>query len=339
MPNPITFSRRSIFFLPLALGACKWRNELFELTGRTMGTTYSVIATDRTRQLDETEIRVAIEAALAGVNQQMSNWDAGSEISRFNDGAGTAPVAISPALYEVMAAAQSVHDASDGRFDTTAGGLIELWGFGADGRGAMPSEAQIESAMANAGHSRTLRLGNGTLQKQEADTRVYLAAIGKGYGADQVGRALAGLGLQDFMVEIGGDLYTSGRNPDGMPWQIGIEMPSALSGGLYNAIGISGMGLASSGDYRNFYEEDGQRFTHVIDPTTGRPITHNTASATVIADTAMLADAWATGMLTLGRERGLEIAEEQGLAVLFIDRDGAGGFSSASSSRYDLLTA
>lgn len=251
----------------------------------------------------------------------MSNWDPASEISRFNARTDTAPVTVSPQLAQVMQAAEAVNTASAGAFDTTMGPLIELWGFGAPGARPMPDADQIAAAQLRSGHRNTLATQGTRLQKKQGDAQVYLAAIGKGYGADHVGRALEQLGVSDYMVEIGGDLYASGRNPEGLPWQIGVETPNAHDRAVMDVIGVSGLGLASSGDYRNYFERDGERFSHIIDPTTGRPITHHTASATVLADNAMLADAWATAMLILGRDRGLEIAREQDLAVMFIERD------------------
>ena len=144
-------------------------------------------------------------------------------------------------------------------------------------------------------------LQHGTVEKTNSDAQVYLAGIGKGYGADHVGRAIEALGITDYLVEIGGDLYTAGRNPEGLPWQIGIEAPNIADRRVLEVVGVSGLGLASSGDYRNYFEEDGQRYSHLVDPATGRPVTHKTASATVLAENAMLADAWSTAMLILGR--------------------------------------
>ncbi|MEM6492548.1 MAG: FAD:protein FMN transferase, partial [Pseudomonadota bacterium] len=211
-------------------------------------------------------------------------------------------------------------------------------GFGAPGVRAQPTDAAVGAALARAGHDRVLSVAPGALRKRHADAQVYLAGIGKGYGADHIGRALKSLGVRDFMVEIGGDIYAAGRNPDGQPWRIGIETPRALGSGVFETVGVTDLGLASSGDYRNFIDHDGERFTHVIDPATGQPITHATASATVLAENAMLADAWSTAMLTLGSERGLEIADAQGVAVLFIDRDGD-GFTAQRSARFDALAS
>jgi thiamine biosynthesis lipoprotein len=144
------------------------------------------------------------------------------------------------------------------------------------------------------------------------------------------------------MVEIGGDLYAAGMNPDGQPWQIGVETPDALRRGVQRVVSVSGYGMATSGDYRNYFEQDGIRYSHIIDAGTGRPVTHTTASVTVLAENAMLADGWATAMLALGKERGLAVAEELGLAVLFIERDQSAEalqFISAASARFTELQA
>ncbi|PIE07058.1 MAG: thiamine biosynthesis protein ApbE [Rhodobacterales bacterium] len=340
MSDRITFTRRSFMIAPLAIAACNSGADIVKIIGETMGTTYTVVAVDHSRSVGEAAVKRETEAALALVNRQMSNWDPASEISRFNAG-GTGAVAVSAELDEVMQAARLVNAASAGRFDTTIGPLIELWGFGARGTRQVPGDDQIAEALARSGHA-TLEVGPGALRKTRPETLVYLAAIGKGYGADQVGRALKSLGLTDYMVEIGGDLVTAGRNPDGLPWQIGIEKPASLSGGIMDVVGVSGYGLASSGDYRNYFERDGARFSHLIDPVTGRPVTHRTASATVLADNAMLADAWSTAMLILGREKGLEIAEAQGLAVRFIERDMAANelrFTTSESAAFATLTS
>ncbi|WP_306432346.1 FAD:protein FMN transferase [Tropicibacter sp. Alg240-R139] len=343
MPDLTKFSRRTFILSSLALAAaCKPGTAALEITGKTMGTTYNVVALDSSGQVKDVDLRAAINGALAEVNQQMSNWDPRSEISRFNAQSGTDAVTVSDNLVNVMKAAEAVNIASEGRFDTTMGPLIELWGFGATGAARVPRDTDIRTAQARSGHSNTLKVAGTTLQKTQGDAQVYLAAIGKGYGADHVGRAIEALGIKDYMVEIGGDLYTSGKNASGLPWQIGIEKPAALSGGVMEVVGISGLGMASSGDYRNYFENDGQRYSHIIDPATGRPITHKTASATVLAENSMLADAWATAMLILGRERGLEIAEAQNLAVLFIERDAEASelrFNTKASSRFQALTA
>lgn len=339
MTDAATLSRRGFIALPLVIAACKPGPEILELTGLTMGTSWRVVATDSTGKLAKADLSRAIDGALAGVNAQMSNWDRNSEISRFNAARDDAPMIVSEELAQVLSAAGHVHARSGGQFDITAGKLVDLWGFGPAGaRRAAPSDAAIEAARADTGQAEAMQLSGRTLRKTRPGAEATLSAIGKGHGVDRVATALKGLGLKNFMVEIGGDLYAAGRNPDGDAWRIGVESPTMLSRRPARTIGVSGLGMASSGDYRNFFEDGGARFSHIIDPRTGRPITHKTAAATVLAENAMLADAWSTAMLVLGREKGMRIAAAEGLAVLFIERDGDRLVETASP-RFDALQA
>lgn len=307
--------------MTLALAACKKDVATLSLSGQTMGTSYSVLALDHNKSLDSAAIQRAIEASLHDVNQQMSNWDARSEVSTFNAMRSTNSRSISPELAKVVEAANDVHMASDGQFDITLGPLIELWGFGAGNTSSsIPSDEAIAAALATTGQSRMLKSSGGSLRKTAPDTEIYLASIGKGYGVDKVAQTLASFGIQDYMVEIGGDIYSSGLNADGQPWQIAIETPDARRRAVQSVIGVSNLGMATSGDYRNYFDRDGVRYSHILDAKTGRPVTHSTTSVTVLTENAMLADAWATALLVLGKERGMQIAEDQNLAALFIER-------------------
>jgi FAD:protein FMN transferase len=327
-----SISRRSFLIMTAAVAACKPGAEVVRLSGQTMGTTWNIAAVDHGRSVDAAGLATQVELALADVTRAMSNWDQGSELSRLNAAAAGDVLPLSPGMQQVLAAAASVHAASEGRFDVTAGALIDLWGFGAaDVPQRLPQDAELAAVMDVVGQGRMLALRDGHLVKAATGTSIYLAAIGKGHGVDRVAEVLRASGLEDFMIEIGGDLYASGRNGNGTPWQIGVEVPLAGASGVHRLLGVSGKGMATSGDYRNFFEHDGQRYSHIIDPTTGRPITHATVSASVLAEDAMLADAWATAMLVLGRARGMEIAEAEGLAVLFIETSDDGLVTSESS--------
>jgi len=329
--------------MPLALAACKKGWSVLELSGLTMGTSYSIAAIDHSKEVKQADLQAAVDTALARVNTQMSNWDATSEISRFNAASAGETLSVSPELFHVMQAASDVHTASGGGFDVTVGALIDLWGFGAGHtRTDMPSDSDIAQAMACCGQSQSVELGNGSFTKLKSESEIYLSSIGKGFGVDQVAAVMKDFGITDYMVEIGGDLYTAGKNPDGQAWRIGIETPQSFDRGVMKVVGVSDMGMATSGDYRNFFDYDGKRYSHIIDATTGRPVTHDTASVTVLTENAMLADAWATALLVLGRERGLEIANEREMAVLFIDRDAGNttsGFKTIASERFAALTA
>ncbi|MEP2718525.1 FAD:protein FMN transferase [Pseudophaeobacter sp.] len=327
------------------LAACKSDPVTLTFSGETMGTTYNIVAIDKTADLSPDELQAAVTAELAKVNSQMSNWDPTSEISQFNKSPSTDPVEISPELASVMAAADEIHAKSEGLFDVTLGPLIEIWGFGArTAESPVPADAAISAALEMVGQAKILTLSADprTLKKDLPETSVYLAAIAKGYGVDQVATVLAEAGISDYMVEIGGDLVTAGLNPNGEAWRIGIERPDAASQTIEEIVDVSGLGMATSGDYRNYFEQDGIRYSHIIDGTTGRPITHGTASVTVLAADAMMADGWATALLALGQERGLKIAEAEGLAVLFIARQpdsGETGFETTVSTQFAKLQA
>ncbi len=300
--------------------------DVVRLSGETMGTTFNITAIGE--DLDEAALAASVEQALAEVNAKMSNWDPNSEVSTFSASTSTDPVAISDEFALVLAAANDVHEKTGGTFDVTLGPLIELWGFGPrKPEDPVPSDADIQAALNGVGQARLLTLdaSAGTLAKSDPSVGINLSAIAKGYGIDAVAETLQDAGIEDYLVEIGGDLVTKGQNDQGEAWRIGIERPEAGSQSVQLIVSLDDRGMASSGDYKNFFEQDGVRYSHIIDPTTGRPITHRTTSVTVLAENAMMADAWATAMLALGQEKGMELAEQYKLAVYFISRDVTGG--------------
>ncbi|WP_170333782.1 FAD:protein FMN transferase [Ruegeria arenilitoris] len=300
--------------------------EVVRLSGETMGTTFNITAIGE--DIDETALAASVEETLAQVNAKMSNWDPNSEVSTFSASDSTAPADVSEEFAYVIAAANEVHEKSNGTFDVTLGPLIELWGFGPrKPEDPVPADADIQAALNGVGQARLLKLDSaaGTLAKSNADVGINLSAIAKGYGIDAVAQSLSDAGLENYMVEIGGDLVAKGQNDKGESWQIGVEKPETGSQLIQLIVPVDNLGMATSGDYKNFFEQDGVRYSHIIDPTTGRPITHRTTSVTVLAENAMMADAWATAMLALGQEEGLRLAEEHQLAVFFISRDVAAG--------------
>ncbi len=344
MATNMKLSRRSFIVMSLTLAACKGGSDILELSGSTMGTGYSVTALDHDRNVDKAALQKAIDKSLLSVNAQMSNWDTQSEVSRFNALRSTDPMTVSEGLAQVIRVSKEINQASDGQFDITLGPVIETWGFGAKTalHRTEPDTAALASAVERAGQTDGLKVSGTQIRKSSPDTQIYLPSIGKGYGVDQVAAVVRSFGIDDFMVEIGGDIYVSGRNADSVNWQIGIETPDAITRTAYQVASVSDLGMATSGDYRNYFEQDGNRFSHIIDAQTGRPITHRTASVTVLAENAMLADAWSTALLVLGTKRGLEIANQRDLAVLFIDRKADTndiGFVSSTSKRFDALQA
>ncbi|MEM9106205.1 MAG: FAD:protein FMN transferase [Pseudomonadota bacterium] len=316
---------------------------MLRISGDTMGTTYNITAVDVPDQMTEDVLTEDIEAVLAAVNAKMSNWDKESEVSRFSASADTSPFKLSDDFVTVMIAADEVHAKSGGKFDVTLGPLIELWGFGPrKPEDPIPSDDEIERALGYVGQQEVLKLNTvaSTISKSASEVGINLSAIAKGFGIDAVAEELKELGVENYMVEIGGDLVVSGRNDKGEFWRIGIEKPEPDESAVEQVIKLENKGLATSGDYRNFVEFEGVRYSHIIDPVTGRPITHWTTSATVVADNAMMADAWATAMLVIGSEKGLEIAEANQIAVFFISRVGQEGsdpYITAVSSAYQAL--
>ncbi len=300
--------------------------EVVRLSGETMGTTFNITAIGE--DVDEEALAAAVQETLAAVNAKMSNWDPNSEVSTFSASTDTSPVPVSDEFALVLSAADDVHEKSGGTFDVTLGPLIELWGFGPrKPEDPVPSDAEIQAALEGVGQSRLLTLDRdaGTLAKSDPAVGINLSAIAKGYGIDAVAETLSEAGIENYMVEIGGDLVTKGENDKGEVWRIGVEKPEAGGQNLQLIVSLNDLGMATSGDYKNFFEQEGVRYSHIIDPTTGRPITHRTTSVTVLAENAMMADAWATAMLALGQEKGLELAEKHKLAVFFISRDVTGG--------------
>lgn len=297
------------------------------IQGETMGTTYSVTIVDVPDDMTAEILQESVETVLAEVNGRMSNWDPNSEVSILNKNLDTNPIVVSEGFFYVMSAANQVNDLSGGKFDVTLAPLIALWGFGPKNPGEpIPGDDEIQAALKLVGQKTLLKLSesDNLITKADPAISINLSAIAKGYGVDRVAAELRANDIENYLVEIGGDLVTSGENATDQPWSIGIERPDSAKQDVELVVPVSDLGMATSGDYRNFIEYEGVRYSHIIDPTTGRPITHATASVTVLAENAMMADALATAFLVLGVDEGLEMANANDIAVLFMSRrDGA----------------
>jgi len=324
--------------LSAALAGCERASAPAEtlLRGSTMGTSYSVKVVDLPSALTAESLQAQIDQLLEAVNDSMSTYREDSELSRFNRHPGSDWVAASEGLLEVLEIAQETSRISEGAFDITVGPLVNLWGFGPDATpDRVPDEAEIRSALAKVGYRRLhLQRAPPAIRKDLPDLYLDLSAIAKGYGVDAVAAHLESLGLESYLVEIGGEVWGKGHNARGTPWRIAIETPSVGERSVYAIVQLDGQGIATSGDYRNFFEQQGQRFSHSIDPATGRPVTHTLASVTVLGPSVTRADALATALLVLGPERGYRLAEQQGLAALFIMRQG-NGFSERATPQFD----
>jgi thiamine biosynthesis lipoprotein len=313
-------SRIVAFLAVLALlSGCQKPVTTMFLSGTTMGTQYSLTIV-KPGDVASEMLQQRVESLLREVNKTMSTYDEESELSRLNLSESTEWIEISEDLYTVLDAASVVARDSGGAFDVTIGPVVNLWGFGpTPGTGRMPESVALEQAHARVGVGKfELQSGPNALRKIASDVNIDLSGIAKGYAVDRLSWLFSQLGVHDFLIDIGGEMSARGTNPDGADWQIGLEMRAGEGTEIGPVIEFTNASLASSGNYRNFFELDGVRYGHTIDPKTGMPTQHRLAGVTVLHDSSMFADAWATALMSLGFEAGLEIARQQSLAALFV---------------------
>jgi thiamine biosynthesis lipoprotein len=267
------------------------------------------------------EAHAAVESELGHLVARMSSFEPGSELSRFNRHASERPVAVSPELAQVLTAARSVSEASDGQFDVTIAPVVDAWGFGPRGMRGRPATDDLARAR-EAVNWRALELdaARGTLAKGHPRLAIDLSGIAQGHGADRVAQALERLGFTDYLVDICGEMRARGLNGHRQPWRVGIERPDTPTRTAHRIVALDRGALATSGDYRIYFEQDGKRYSHEIDPRTGAPARHALASVSVVAADAASADAWATALFVAGPQAGYELAVAQGLAAYFIER-------------------
>ena len=309
--------------VPAALGTlagCGADLEFHQFAGQTMGTEYAVTVSggsDCNAALSE-----PVAAELRSVNAQMSTWQPDSELSRFNRAGAGAWMPVSADLAGVVILAQDLARQSGGAFDVTVGPLVDLWGFGVRERRGVPGAEEIAATAERVGHrSLEARRSPPGLRKLVDDLRIDLSGIAKGHGVDRLAALLDLRGCTDYLIDIGGEVRVRGLSPRRNPWRIGVELPEA-GGGMETGtfLSLSDGAVATSGDYRNFRTVGDIRFSHTIDPRTGRPVAHDMVSVTVLADTAALADGLATLINVLGPDDGLAFARRQGLAALLLIR-------------------
>lgn len=297
-----------------------------ELAGPTMGTSYSVRLHKGLRERSPVLLQQRVEGILQRITEALSTYDPQSEVSRFNRARRTGWTAVSHDTATVVAEALRISALTGGAFDVTVGPLVELWGFGPGGRApATPGPEAIAAARASVGFRYLgARAGPPELRKGLPALSLDLSGIAQGYAVDEVAAYLEGLGVERYLVEIGGEVRAEGTNARGEPWRIGIERPAGGERRVQRMVQLGGQALATSGDYRDYFEREGRRYSHTIDPRSGRPVGHGLASVSVIRPAAMEADALATALMVLGPEAGLALAERAVIAAYFIVREGEG---------------
>lgn len=330
-----------LLVLCLFLVACEPAEQVYRLSGPTMGTSWNVtLVRPAGVPLEQEALVGGITSALEAVNASMSTYREDSEISRFNLSPRDDSFAVSADFATVLSAALQVGEATQGAYDITVGPLVNLWGFGPGGMGAEPPQQQaVEDTLRRVGQQHLQLDVEASRISKTADVYLDLSSIAKGYAVDKVATWLQGQGITDFLVEVGGEMRVAGQSPRGDAWRVAIEQPDASQVTIARAIRLADAGVATSGDYRNFFEVDGQRYSHSIDPRTGQPVAHELVSVTVVHPSTMMADAWATALTIMGAEPAWTVAQQQGLAVYLIERDGDGFSSRYTESFAPLLEA
>ena len=290
------------------------------LSGQTMGTTWSLNMVPGSSGTDSAVLKRLLQARLDQINGLMSTYDPESELSRFNTLASTDWYPVSEDTARVIDLSQEIGTLSGGAFDISIGPLVELWGFGtAERREKIPTEGQVRENLARVGYKNIqLRRRPTAIRKQIPELQIDLSAVAKGYAVDALAKILEQQGISNYLLEIGGELQISGHRGDDSPWQIAIEKPLEEVREVATIFPLTNTALATSGNYRNFYVEDGQRYSHTIDPVSGKPIRHKLASVTVLARTCARADALATTLMVLGEEKGRQFCEKNQIAAYFL---------------------
>lgn len=296
-----------------------------EFSGSTMGTRYQIKIADLPREIEQTYIENQIFSTLDQVDKLMSTYKPNSDVSRFNRAAIDESVIIDKQTLEVIQLSKLIYTLSNGAFDITVSPIVQLWGFGPEFKqNKLPSANDIQRALDKVGFDKIQITDNPPALEKLQDVEIDLSAIAKGYGVDQVAKLLDTHNIENYLVEVGGEIRVKGTNRAGQRWRIGIETPSFIRSGARQAIAIDNASIATSGDYRNFFEVEGKRYSHTINPLTGKPVEHNLASVTVVSRSCAEADALATAMSVLGPKRGFELAVESKLAAYFLVRENDG---------------
>ncbi|MGE0744290.1 MAG: FAD:protein FMN transferase [Rhodospirillales bacterium] len=292
------------------------------LVGETMGTTWTVRVA-APPDIDFVALRARIQHALDRVVAQMSTYRPDSDLSRFNAAPAGTWLALPEEFLAVLTAALALARETDGAFDPTVGPLVDLWGFGPAGRRTEPPPAAaIEAVAGPVGWARLEIDAARRRARQPGGVRLDLSAIAKGFGVDAVADCLRDAGLTCYLVEVGGELRGAGTKPDGKPWWVAPDRPRADM--PETIVALHGLAVATSGDYRRFFDSGGIRYAHTIDPRTGRPVSHGLVAVTVLHPSCMQADALATALTVLGPQAGYDFACARGIAALFVARDGGG---------------
>ncbi|MBZ5487455.1 FAD:protein FMN transferase [Halomonas aquamarina] len=342
MPGSTRLIKHAAFAAALVLLAgCSEKDRPLEspvrLEGGIFGTFYQVSINAPLTQEQADQLESGFMAELESVDAAMSTYRDDSELSVFNQAPLDQWQPLSNELIEVLAISRSIAEESNGAFDVTVGDLVNLWSFGPEARPKeIPSEALLDERLAQVGFD-AVEVDTQAMQaRRDRDVYVDLSGVAKGHATDRVAAYLDKEGIENYLINLGGDMLARGyRDDQQTPWRVGIETPQSGAPQAQHVVPLHDISVATSGDYRNYFEADGQRFSHTIDPRTGRPVTHKLASVSVFHPSNAWADAWATALLVVGEEAGMSMAVDHDLSTLMLLRDGDHWQSVASPAFVD----
>ena len=320
----------------VVLVACGNGDSLESFGGPTMGSTYSIKYVRRAGLPAAADVRVEVEKILADIDRQLSTYRSDSDIERFNDLPANRCQKMPASILKLIRVGEQLSEQSEGSYDLTVEPLLNLWGFGPQGREEkVPAEQALAQARQRVGYQH-LRIEGDQLCK-DAAVEVDFNSIAAGYAVDTIAARLEALGIHDYLAEATGELKAAGKKLDGSPWRIALEEPRDDQQVAERVVAVDGFGLSTSGDYRNYFEQDGRRYSHTFDARTGAPVSHSLASVTVIHPSALMADGLSTLLLILGPERGWDYAEKHDIGAFFVIRADT-GFVTRTSHAFERVT-
>lgn len=332
------FTRRTCFvycFLSIMLAACS-EPAIQKFEGAAQGTTYHISYWTES-PVDTKDIKTSVENEFTVIDKLLSNYRPDSVIETFNSVETTDSQEVGSEIVSLVKIAQVVHQASHGCYDLTIKPLFDLWGFRGD-KLNIPTDSTIFTTLKQIGMEKLEIVDDTHLRKKQADLKVDLSSIAQGYSVERISNVLAQKGISNYLVEIGGELKTNGYKPGQQPWRIAVERPLPDERTMHKVVTMpkdSPVAVMTSGTYRHYFDDHGQRYSHILDARNGKPVTHNLVSATVLIADPAVADAWSTALLCLGQKDGMAVANTAKIPALFIELQG----SELTESRSEALNA
>ncbi len=318
------------FFLSLFFTGCENPPTIQAISGAAQGTTYSVkywLSDDN--HIDNAVLKQSVDKELARIDKLISNYRDDSVIELFNQNhVANIPIIVDKEILDLLTISADVHNKSKGCYDPTIKPLFKIWGF-SDDKLHIPDDNAIALAKQSIGFSDKLIRNDKSITKKIPTVTIDLSAIGQGYAVMKIADLLNQQGIQHYLVEIGGEMLVVGTKPEKKPWRVGVEQPvpnsqnisEIITLGIQDAGGTQGTAIMTSGTYRHYFDDNGTRYSHILDPRTGKPVTHDSVAVTVLLDNATYADAWSTALLCLGSQAGLKVANDNAIPAIFYDMD------------------